>query len=252
MTPYEILSARHAKNIYKRGQYKGDAPMDQRTKTHFRIVKGENMVVNMYSTNILTAYRNGEFEINLGGWSSSSTTKANINFVLGVINQRMSIGTKVIMGVRQTVVRAKDNMYLYYDGIRFNQAGELVTKPQGFEARRINKDDSKAFMDSVKASGFKGMFPVLYATAQAEDYESTHITSRWTDYISDVDYAEQWPEIVRWFKFDKSWHYAPATGNHTYGVREIGTAKTCWNRMMAQAKQDMYDTIRTEVTRLDV
>ena len=100
MTPYEILFARHAKNIYKRGQYKGDAPMDQRTKTHFRIIKGENMVVNMYSTNILTAYRNGEFTIDLGNWSSSSTTKANINYTLGVINQRMGIGTKVVMGVR--------------------------------------------------------------------------------------------------------------------------------------------------------
>ena len=251
MTPYEILFARHAKNIYKRGQYKGDAPMDKRTKTSFRIVKGENMVVNMYSTNILTAYRNGEFEINLNGWSSSSTTKANINFVLGVINQRMSIGTKIIMGVRQTVVRAKDILYLYHDGIRFNQAGELVTKPQGFEARRINKDDSKAFMDSVKASGFKAMFPVLYATAQAEDYESTHITSRWTDYISDVDHAHYWPDIVLWFKFDKRW-YLLQIGGHKYGVHEIGTAKTCWNRMMSQAKQYMYDTTRTEVTRLDV
>lgn len=250
MTPYEILFARHAKNIYKRGQYKGDAPMDKRTKTHFRIVKGENMVVNMYSTNILTAYRNGEFEIDLGGWSSSSTTKANINFVLGVINQRMYIGTKVIMGVRQTVVRAKDILYLYHDGIRFNQAGELVTKPQGFEARRINKDDSKAFMDSVKASGFKALFPVLYATAQAEDYDNL-FTSRWTDYISDVDYAEQWPEIVRWFKFEKRW-CLPQTGGHKYGVVEMGTAKKCWARMMAQAKQDMYDTLRTEVTRLDV
>lgn len=251
MTPYEILETRLTKNIYKRGQYKGDAPMDKRTKTHFRIVKGENMVVNMYSTNILTAYRNGEFEINLNGWSSSSSTKANINYVLGVINQRMRIGTKGIMGVRQTVVRAGAAMYLYYDGIRFNQAGELVTKPQGFEARRINKDDSKAFMDSVKASGFKAMFPVLYATAQAEDYESTLITSRWTDYLADADYAEQWPEIVRWFKFDKHWYPSP-TGGHKHGVVEMGTAKTCWARMMAMAKQDMYDTTRTEVTRLDV
>ena len=210
------------------------------------------MVVNMYSTNILTAYRNGEFTIDLGNWSSSSTTKANINYTLGVINQRMMIGTKVIMGVRQTVIRTGASIYLYYDGIRFNQAGELVTKPQGFEARRINKADSKWFTDNVKASGFKGMFPVLYATAQAEDYETSRVTSRWTDYIADADYAGQWPEIVSWFKFDKSWHYAPATGNHTYGVHEMGTAKTCWNRMMAQAKQDMYDTIRTEVTRLDV
>lgn len=251
MTPYEILSARLTKNIYKRGAYKGDAPMDKRTKTHFRIVKGENMVVNMYSTNILTAYPNGEFEIDLGGWSSSSTTKSSINFVLGVINQHMMIGTKVIMGVRQTVIRTEASIYLYYDGIRFNQAGELVTKPQRFEARRIDTDATKLLMDAVKESGFKAMYPVLYATAQAEDYEGTTITTRWRDHIQDVDYAHNWPELVLWWKFDKRW-YLPQTGGHKHGVVEIGTAKTCWARMMALAKQDMYDTLRTEVTVIPV
>jgi len=251
MTPYEILSARHAKNLYKRGMYKGDAPMEKRAKNHFRIVWSENMAVTMYSTNILTAYRNGEFTIDLGGWSESSTTKSNINYALGVINQRMSIGTKVIMGVRQTVVRTKGGYYLYYDGIRFNQAGELVTKPRPFEARRINKDDTKELMDAVKKSGFKAMYPVLYATAQAEDYEGTPITSRWHDHIQDADYAHYWPETVLWWKFDKRW-YLPTTGGHKHGVVEISNAKTCWARMMAQVKSNMYDTIRTEVTRLDV
>ena len=251
MTPYEILFARLTRDVYKRGAYKGDAPMEKRAKTHFRIVKGENMVTTMYSTNILTAYRNGEFEVNLGGWSESSTTKSNINHTLGVINQRMSIGTKVIMGVRQTVIRAGTSLYLYYDGIRFNQAGELVTKPQGFEAKRIDKDASKLLMDAVKESGFKAMFPVLYATAQAEDYDNPFTSTRWQDYIQDADYAHHWPEIVLWWKFDKRW-YLPQTGGHKYGVVEMGTAKTCWARMMAQVKSNMYDTIRTEVTRLDV
>ncbi|CAB4123496.1 hypothetical protein UFOVP48_8 [uncultured Caudovirales phage] len=251
MTPYEILSARHAKNSYKRGDYKGDAPMDKRAKNHFRSIEGENMVVRMYSTDILTAYRNGEFTIDLGGYSTSSTTKSNINHVLGVINQRMRIGTKVIMGVRQTVVRAGASIYLYYDGIRFNQAGELVTKPRPFEARRIDKDATKLLMDAVKESGFKAMYPVLYATAQAEDYEGATITARWRDHIQDADYAHYWPGLVLWWKFDKSWHL-PTTGAHKYGVVEIGTAKTCWAHMMAKAKQDMYDTIRTEVTNLDV
>ena len=247
MTPYEILSARHAKNLYKRGMYKGDAPMEKRAKNHFRIVWSANMAVTMYSTNILTAYRNGEFEINLGGWSESSTTKSNINYALGVINQRMSIGTKVIMGVRQTVIRTGASLYLYYDGIRFNQAGELVTKPQGFEARRIDTDATKLLMDAVKESGFKAMYPVLYATAQAEDYEGTTITSRWHDHIQDADYAHYWPEPVLWWKFDKRW-YLPPTGGHKHGVVEMSNAKKCWARMMAQVKQDMYDTIRTEVS----
>ena len=245
MTPYEILFARLTKNLYKRGAYKGDAPMEKRAKNHFRIVRGENMVVTMYSTNILTAYRNGEFTIDLGGWSESSTTKSNINYALGVINQRMSIGTKIIMGVRQTVVRTKGGYYLYYDGIRFNQAGELVTKPQGFEARRIDKDASKLLMDAVKESGFKAMYPVLYATAQAEGYNGSYfLPTRWQDYIQDADYAHYWPELVLWFKYDRRWN--PKAGGREW--HELDNAKTCWARMMARVKQDMYNNVATEVT----
>ena len=247
MTPYEILSARHAKNLYKRGMYKGDAPMDTRGKNHFRIVRGENMVVTMYSTNILTAYRNGEFEVNLGGWSESSTTKSNINYALGVINQRMSIGTKVIMGVRQTVIRTGTNLYLYYDGIRFNQAGELVTKPRPFEARRINKAESKELAEAVVLSGFKDMYPVLYATSTPPEGGQS-MPHRWKDYLQDADYAHNWPEIIEYFKYDKRWN--PKTGGREW--HEMDNAKACWARMMAKAKQDMYNNVATEVTVIPV
>ena len=248
MTPYEILFARHAKNLYKRGMYKGDAPMETRAKNHFRIIKGANMAVTMYSTNILTAYRNGEFTIDLGGWSESSTTKSNINYALGVINQRMSIGTKVIMGVRQTVIRTGTNLYLYYDGIRFNQAGELVTKPQEFEARRINKAESKELAEAVVLSGFKDMYPVLYATSTPPEGGQS-MPHRWKDYLQDADYAHNWPEIIEYFKYDMRWN--PKAGGRREW-HELDNAKACWARMMAKAKQDMYDTIRTEVTVIPV
>ena len=69
----------------------------------------------------------------------------------------------------------------------------------------------------------------------------------WKDYLQDADFANLWPEIIEYFKYDMRW-------NHTKGGREwheMDDAKACWARMMAKAKQDMYQTIRTEVTRID-
>jgi len=84
MTAYLLLKARLDKNVYMRGQYKGDAPLERRRATHQRIIKGENMVVRMHATDILTAYRNGEIRIDLNGWEGSSTTKTAINYALGI------------------------------------------------------------------------------------------------------------------------------------------------------------------------
>jgi len=246
MTPYEILKARLDKHMYKRGQYKGDAPMDKRAKTNFRIVEGENMHVRMYNTNILTAFRNGEFEINLNGYQSSSTTRANINHALGVCRQNIGIGNRNIMGISQCTVYANGARYMYYDGIRFNQEGKLVSEPKPFEARRIDKEESKGFMDNLKASGFKDVFPVLYATCQEPDVIPS--TVHWDDYLQDADYAHRWPEIIMAFKYKRGWRIV--NNSHSFSFYEIDDAKGCWARMMAQAKKHMYNTIKTEVTKL--
>ena len=249
MTPYEILEARHAKNIYKRGKFKGDAPLEKRRATHQRIIKAhDRMVVRMYNTDILTAYRNGEILIDLNGWKDSSTTKVAINYALGICRLGLAIGTKVVMGVRQTMISTRDAYYLYYDGIRFNGDSTIASTPQRFEMRRINADESKELMDAVKASGFKDVYPVLYAACQAPD-KLDPCTNYWMDYMQDADHADTWPDIIEHFKFEQGWQYTQH--GHKYGIYEVGNAKTCWTRMMNMAKRNMYDTTRSEVTRLD-
>jgi len=251
MTPYEILEARHAKTIYMRGEFKGDAPLERRRATHQRIVKGENMVVRMHDTDILIAYRNGSIMIDLNGWEGSSTTKAALNYALYVCKLGLAIGTKVVMGMRQTVISAPTAYYLYYDGMQFNGDSTLASTPRAFEMRRINADESKEFMDAVKASGFKGAYPVLYAACQAPE-KLSYNGKYWMDYMQDADHADEWPGIIEHFKFEQGWQYTPGHGNgHKYGIYEIGDAKTCWTRMMNIAKRDMYDTTRSEVTRID-
>ena len=251
MNPYEILKARHADRIYKRGMYKGDAPMESRGKRHFRIIAGtgyfaDRMHVRMYGTDIINAYANGEYIIHLNGYGSSSTTRMNLNFALAVMRQTVSISNRSIMGVSQATVYANGGRFLYYDGIRFNQEGKLISEPKAFEAKRIDKAESKGFMDGLKASGFKDMFPVLYATCESTA-GGVSLDRHWEDYLQDPEWAHRWPETIEYFKYKYKW-------DSTQGKRayvEIDSAKGCWARMMAKAKQGMYLTIRTEVTRLD-
>jgi hypothetical protein len=251
MNPYEILKARLADRIYKRGMYKGDAPMESRGKREFRIVAGtgyfaDRMHVRMYSTNTLTAYANGEYTIDLNGYGSSSTTRTNINYSLAVVRQHVSISNRNVMGISQATIYADGGRFLYYDGIRFNQEGKLLSEPKAFEARRIDKAQSKAFTDGLKASGFKDMFPVLYATSQLPD-SGTSLDRHWDDDLQDSEYAHRWPETIEYFKYTHTYSYTKGTRVFV----EIDNAKGCWTRMMAKAKQNMYQTIRTEVTRVE-
>jgi len=248
MNAYELLKARLDKNVYKRGRYKGDAPLEKRTKSHVRIVEMPGcMCVQMYNTDILTAYMDGKVEITLGGWHNSSTTKQWLNYALGITGfYGFWLGNKSIMSLSQLTITTPSGIYLYYDGIRFNGDKTLASEPKPFEARRIDRSESTEFRDNLKVSGFKDMFPVLYATcAPPEGGQSIHMG--WKDYMQDADHADAWPFIVEYFKYDWRW-------NHAQGAREwheLDNAQACWARMMAKAKEDMYNTVATEVTHID-
>ena len=249
MNAYQLLKLRLDKNVYKRGQYKGDAPLEKRKKSHVRIVEmTDRMCVQMYSTKIMTAYMDGAIEIDLGGWAGSSTTKQWLNYALSVAGFRgFWLGSKSVMSLNQLTITTPGGIYLYYDGIRFNGDGTLDSKPKPFSARRIDKSESTEFTDSLKVSGFKDVYPLLYATCQPPEGGQS-MPRMWKDYLQDADFANLWPEIIEYFKYDTRWN-PKAGGREWY---ELDNAKGCWARMTAKAKQDMYNSVATEVTRLDV
>jgi hypothetical protein len=248
MNAYELLKDRLTKNMYRRGQYKGDAPLEKRAKNHVRIVAvSDRMCVQMHSTKILTAYMDGSIEIALDGWGGSSTTKQWLNYALSVAGFRgFWLGSKSVMSLSQLTITTPSGTYLYYDGIRFNGDGMLDSKPKPFSARRIDKSESKGFTDNLKVSGFKDVYPLLYATCTPPEGGQS-IPRHWKDYVQDPDFANLWPEIIEYFKYDTRW-------NHVKGGREwheLDNAQACWARMMAKAKQDMYNNVTTEVTHID-
>ena len=248
MNAYQVLKDLHAERMYKRGRFKGDAPLEKRTKSHVRIVEWrERMCVRMFSTDILTAFPNGEIEINLNHWTHSSTTRQWLNYALSITGFRgFWLGKKSIMSLSQLTITTPSGSYLYYDGIRFNGDGILASKPEPFGAKRIDKPESKGFTDGLKVSGFKDLYPLLYATCTSPE-KGQSLPRYWRDYMQDAGHADYWPKIIEYFKYDMRW-------NHFKGVREwreIDSAKACWARMMAKAKQEMYNNVITEVTRID-
>lgn len=242
MNTYSKLLMHLERHVYKRGQYKGDAPADRhkRGKSFFRVVKmGTYMTVRMHGTDILTAYPDGRIVIDTAGWYDSSTTRLRLNEALGFVGFGQ-IYMRKVMGLSQPVFRAGNNSYRYYDGMEFDDSARLLTKAEPFEMRRIDKAETKEFMDAVKASGFKDMFPLLYANTTPGPV-AVH---RMQDMITDSDQAHRWPDIISAYKFERVYNYK--MGQHA--TLERGTAKTCWNAIMKECKKGMYVTLKSDIT----
>jgi len=252
MTPFELLNARLNSHAYKRGKFKGDAPLEKRKKSHIRIrqVDADTMAVRMYNTDILTVRKDGTFTVNLDRYWSSSTTKSWLNYAFHSTRLGMSIGTKSVMSLSQLVMSTPHGHYVYYDGMEFNADRQLTSPPMKFLAKRINKAEVAEFKKGIKESGFKDMFPMLYGMAAPETEHPSDFIRNLTDFLTDSDNADQWLTFISKRKYDKRWHYAVSgnTGSHTYGIVEVGDVKSCWDGIMKNAKANMYDNLETEVT----
>lgn len=242
MNAYTKLQMHLERHMYKRGKYKGDAPADRhkRGKSFFRVIQYiDRMVVRMHSTNLLTAFSDGRMVINTNDYWTSSTTKLRLNEAMGFTGFGRLYMQKV-MGLSQPVFRVGNNSYLYYDGMEFSEDGKLLSAPKPFEMRRIDKEESNAFMQDLKLSGFKDMFPLLYATATP----GTQTVYRMQDMITDSDHAHRWPDIISAYKFERIYNYKAGQ----YEMLERGTAKTCWATIMKECKKGMYVTLASTTT----
>ena len=244
MNTYSKLLMHLERHMYKRGANKGDAPADRhnRGKSDFRVVKyADRMAVRMYATNLLTAFPDGRVVISTNNYWASSTTRLRLNEAMGFVGFGR-ISMRKIMGLSQPVFRAGNNSHRYYDGMEFSEDGKLLSPPQPFEMRRIDKEESKTFMEDIKASGFKDVFPLLYATTTP----GTTAVHGMQDMVTDADHAHRWPDIISAYKFESVYNYKA-------GQREMlekGDAKSCWNAIMKECKKNMYETLKSDIATL--
>ena len=244
MNTYSKLLMHLERHMYKRGANKGDAPADRhnRGKSNFRVVKySDRMAVRMFATNLLTAFPDGRVVITTHDYWTSNTTRLRLNDAMGFVGFGQ-ISMRKIMGLSQPVFRAGNNTYRYYDGMEFSEDGKLLSPPQPFQMRRIDKEESKTFMEDIKASGFKDMFPLLYATTTP----GTTAVHRMRDMVTDADHAHRWPDIISAYKFGRVYNYKASQ----YEMLEKGDAKSCWSAIMKECKKNMYETLKSDITTL--
>jgi len=247
MNTYDKLKLHIADHAYKRGQYKGDAPFDKsrRGRSHHRVLhRADFIAIRFHRTDIVRAYPDGRVMLDCRGWITNPTTTAAVREATRFMPFHFAVGSRSVMSVNQMVVIRRGETILYYDGITFDGEGNVITPLRPFDARRIDKTDSKEFMDEIQASGFKDMYKILYATVQPpEGTIGFYNPRRLSDILTDPETASDWPDIIAKYKYEHMW--TGFGGNREW--QEVGTAKSCWSRIMAVCKKDMYSTIKTEV-----
>lgn len=228
MTPYLKLKLHLDRYVYKKGQFKGEAPADssRRSKNHFRVRKqGDTMCVTMYRTNLIEVTPDNNVRINMGGWWTS-TTKANLNDALHHFLGWGGVGSVRLGGYAQMAFMAKGKTYRYYDGMTFDVEGNPTCELKPFTKQRTDRDATAEFRKDIAESGFKAVFPVLFATAEPKRWwglspEHMHKV------VTQECHANQWPEIAAHSK----WLY----DDHKEAYRAIVAA--CTREM-----KELYDT----------
>lgn len=212
-SPFDILAAHIERHKYRRGQFKGDAPLypKRRWKSEIRVVRRpfNEIAVRMYYTDLLRVTQDGTIQLNTDGWHSSPTTREAMTEALYLCGVRVSLYSSRFKGLSQPTLGA----WRYYDGMTLKRDAEGVWSPTELRPYR-GKRANRALRDEVKArardSGFMNLLPGLYAACEGHDAAKIRVTRTrmWADWVSDVRHAENWDEIVLYAKWFSGFHRA--------------------------------------------
>lgn len=119
MSMYSKLSMHLSRHMYKRGKNKGDAPANahRRAMDHYRVVKGNDDTyrIRMHSTDIITAYPNGDVKIDTNGWHTHNTTIIRLNEAFGFFEGvGVGMSKRSILSYSQPVLRVGTKLYYYF------------------------------------------------------------------------------------------------------------------------------------------
>ena len=191
---------------------------------------GGQMIVRMYNTDLITVTENNQVTINMNGWWTN-TTKANLNEALYKFIGWGGVGSVRLGGYSQLAFRAQGKTYRYYDGMEFDAVGNLLSPAKVFSKQITDRDATKEFREDMAESGFKDVFPVLFAAAEPERTwaRSANILRK---HVTSELHVNAWPVIAAHLKchFD----------DHKAALRSITAACTA----------DMKIIVDTDVTTL--
>jgi len=226
MNCHTKLQLHLSRHMYKRGQFKGDAPADssRRAKSHFRVVKGNGgqMIVRMHNADLMTAYEDGRIKLDTRGWHDSRTTRDCMGEALTKFFGWGYLSSVRYRGYSQTGIRLINMTYRYCDGMEFSADGTLLTPPKPFTAKLTDRDETAEFRADIKESGFVDVFPILYAAAEVpSDTWMGHASRKVM--TSDV-HANSWPQLISLTKYP-GYHFRsrnkPKYDNHKDALRSL-------------------------------
>jgi hypothetical protein len=245
MTTLHTLLTQHLhRHAYRRGIFKGAAPLNQRWARHKRVHHNpitDTMDVIIYNTDVVSAHRDGSITLRTNGWNSQ-TTKDGINRVLYTLRSRLYIYSLRHRGVSQWVLSTEHGTYAFYDGMVLSP--ELKPcHPKPFKYRAINAFKSTAFTKDPTTKEFFQTLPLLHAALP--DTRQAHLN--WYAYeqrgsalrklIAD---PAQWADLVEAQAYYAQWPGAPKHPDH----KDVA-------RLLKQyAKEDLYEVHDTPYTLL--
>ena len=265
-TVYELLKKHLHTHAYKRGAHIGDAPADKfnRRKTDYRVrylAQTDTYQVILYRTPLLSAYPDGTFALNTGGYHTQSTFKC-LNLAMRLFVRHATgcepyIGNHLYRGLRQLCISALNpttrarSILRFYDHMKFSPEGAPLTPLQPFERRHIDLVRAKEFRQQT--AEFRRTLPLLHATlpdTRQADALATYADLRRQYYDLRLSYPdnlldamhnkpELWPVVVDSYSYQGYWAGAP---KHSLD--------TVWRGMSTLCKRQMYVTSVTDVTEL--
>jgi len=251
MTVYTSMQLHLARHMYKRGKHKGTAPLDgsRRSRNHERVREtlDENMAVRFHDTDVVVVRPDDSFVLNCDNWFRAPTTRICMNdafrkFFFPILGLHVSVYNGVKFSKNQPIVRVNGKEYRYYDGITFSASGELLSTRKPFEAKRIDRDETKELHDGVRASGFKDVFKLLHAAATSDDEvwhpNGVRAARQLRDILTNPDLSHNWPGIIRRYAFTHGFNWS----SRSYESTKL-PANQAWTAIMKAAKEDLYETV---------
>lgn len=195
MTPYQKLKLVWERDQYKRGRFKGDAPLEKREATHKRILTpSESRVqVLMHRTIIMTAYADGRFVLNTDGWHTSPTTREAVGSALHAAGLSGYLTSKRIGNYSQTALSIYGQKPVRFeDGMEFSHNGELLSPAPKWQKHVADREARKAKVAELKP--LLDVLPILHSA----QYLNGPTPGRSVGIGKfNPDDPELWPGIVR-------------------------------------------------------
>lgn len=225
----------YAQHIYRRGQYKGDAPVGARWKSHFRLIdKGtDGFVVRFHNTDILTVSMDGTVRVYTGGWEASPTTRDAVETAFYELTPYRGtyMRSRRAHNISQTMFRLPGRTaVVFYEGLTVTSDGTLATPLSGrfppILKRIKDRDETREFLNDPDVRAFREVLPILHSALGDGPTVDQRLAARQSYYTNqrhlDLWCArpEDWPHIVAHYyrgTYRATWsaYYADATKKMT-------------------------------------